>query len=441
VRRRIVGLSVLAGVLATVLFGLPLGYLIARNLINGELGEAERAADSVAIAVSAGVVHGDPAPVFAPRHGDIRIGLYDARGVRVAGLGPPTADRVARQAARGRVATADDVRGELVVAVPVTDSTRAAGVVRADSDYSLVRAHIVESWGVMLGLATVAVAVVWLLARRAARRLATPLESLATAAEQLGNGDFSVRTRPSGTPEIDAAGSALNRTAARLGDLLARERAFSADASHQLRTPLTGLRLQLETALEQPGSDPRQAMIAAIAAADRLEQTVEDLLALARETRPHGVPLDVPTLVTDLVATYESVLRAAGRDLRVACDPVLPATPATAAAVRQVTGVLLDNAVVHGAGTVSVRVRDAGEALALDVADEGAGPPDPAALFSRRAAGSDDGTGAGHGIGLALARALAEGEGGRLFLARAAPPVFSLLLPLDTEPDPGTETD
>jgi len=97
---------------------------------------------------------------------------------------------------------------------------------------------------------------------------------------------------------------------------------------------------------------------------------------------------------------------------------------ASAGAVRQVVDVLVDNAVVHGAGTVGLVVRDAGATVAIDVSDEGDGPPDPDAVFRSRQDG-----GSGHGIGLALARALAEAEGGRLVLSRARPPVFSLLLP------------
>jgi signal transduction histidine kinase len=87
--------------------------------------------------------------------------------------------------------------------------------------------------------------------------------------------------------------------------------------------------------------------------------------------------------------------------------------------------VLVDNATTHGAGTVAVTVREATDAVAIDVADEGSGVHEPAStLFARRADQRD-----GHGIGLALARRLAEAENGRLELARATPPVFTLLLP------------
>jgi len=102
----------------------------------------------------------------------------------------------------------------------------------------------------------------------------------------------------------------------------------------------------------------------------------------------------------------------------------LPVSSASQAAVRQVVDVLLDNAVVHGAGTVTLSLRDAGGAVAIDVADEGPGPADPEEAFRRRGDSA-----AGHGIGLALARSLAEAEGGRLRLTRPRPPVFSLLLP------------
>src|SRR5437763_1348213 len=139
---------------------------------------------------------------------------------------------------------------------------------------------------------------------------AAPLEDLSRTAQMLGGGDFSVRARPTGIPEIDSAGESLNTTAARLGELVRRERAFSADASHQLRTPLTGLRLGLETAMDSPGADLRTAMGAAIDAADRLERTIEDLLTLRRDPPRDTMPLDVAELTRELEDTWGPVLGA-----------------------------------------------------------------------------------------------------------------------------------
>ena len=241
-----------------------------------------------------------------------------------------------------------------------------------------------------------------------------------------------MRTRPAAIPEIDSVGSALNTTAARLGDLLARERAFSANASHQLRTPLAGLRLQLEAALERPTQDPHPALTAGIAATDRLEQTIEQLLRLARDTSPRdGTPLDLVALLDEICQGWEQQLARSGRRLRVSVDPAAPPSSASLAAVRQVLTVLLDNAAQHGAGTVSVTARDAAGALAIDVADEGPALDRPEAeLFTRRSPSA-----AGYGIGLAFARSLAEAEGGRLRLTRSAPPTFTLLMPATTPPD------
>jgi signal transduction histidine kinase len=283
----------------------------------------------------------------------------------------------------------------------------------------------------MLGLGAFAVVMTWLLARRQARRLAAPLESLAETAQRLGDGDFSVRTATSGIPEIDAAGDAVNTTARRIGKLIERERAFSSDASHQLRTPLTGLRLELETALELPAGQHRAHMVAAIEAADRLERTVEDLLALARDAGPQPNVLALPELVAEWTAVWGPLLAGRERRLDVRMDGDLPESSASTAAVRQVVAVLLDNAATHGAGTVVLTVRDAGAAIAIEVADEGPGPADVEALFRRRTARPD-----GHGIGLALARSLAEAQGGRLGLTRTQPPLFTLLLPAaDDAPD------
>lgn len=422
-RQRIHWVGVLAATLAILLFGVPLAVAVGVLYRSDERGELERIADTTAVRVAPDLAAGRIPTVRPATEEDIRIGIYGLDGRRLVGAGPDTADEPVRNAAAGRI-SGGGRNGGLVVAMPVTSGERVVAVVRAASPRSRLFVQIGLTWLGMAGLALGAVGLAALLARRQSRRLAGPLEQLARAAQTLGDGDFTVRPQPAGIAEIDAAGAALTRTAERLGDLLARERAFTADASHQLRTPLTGLRLRLETALEGTG-DLRPAVHAALETADRLERTIDELLALARDAPTARTPADLTALLAELETGWTGTLAASGRPLRVTIEHPLPGTGASAAAVRQILAVLLDNAHRHGAGAVTVVARDAAAAVAVDVSDEGTGVAveDP---FRRRAPEAT-----GHGIGLALARALAEAEGGRLLLARAGPgPVFTLLLPV-----------
>jgi signal transduction histidine kinase len=420
-----VGLAVLAAVLAIGLFGVPLAGGVLKYAKSDERTKLLRVADAAAAAVTADVLRGNmPTDLRDPKDGT-QLAVYVDRGLLILGEGPQGGDVPVYRALHGEINNAD-VNGDLVVAVPVTHDSDVIGAVRAASPLRTVYRMVGLVWLAMLGLGGLAVGTVWLVARWQARRLAEPLEKLSDAALRLGQGDFSVRTASAAIPEIDSVGSALNSTAGRLDDMLARERSFSADASHQLRTPLTGLRLRLEAALDRPGQDLRQAITDGIAAADRLEQTIEELLALARDTRTsNATPLDLPTLLDEIEAGWHDRLAAQDRALQVAVDPHAPVSLASTAAVRQVLTVLLDNAATHGSGTVSVAVRNAVDALAIDVSDEGVGitAPEPE-LFTRRSRLAE-----GHGIGLALARSLAEAEGGRLRLTRPAPPTFTLLVP------------
>lgn len=421
-RTRIVGLAVLASVLAIGLFGLPLAVAIARYAVLHEESNLVRVADATAVSVSTELHDGERPSGLPATVDNTELAVYDGDGDLVAGRGPANEELV-EEALGGRIATGggDD---ELAVAVAVTHETEVIGAVRVASSRSGLYQQVMIAWLGMAALAIVAVALVWLLARRQARRLATPLEDLAGTARRLGDGDFSVRAAPVGIAEIDAVGRALGRTATRLDDMLARERAFSADASHQLRTPLAGLRLRLEAALHQPDADPRAAITAGLTEADRLERTIDELLALARDTRhADGDPLDLPVLLEEIDRTWSPWLVERGRVLRFVVDQQAPESRASTATMRQIMAVLLDNAAKHGAGTVTVRVRDAAGVLAMDVADEGQGVSIPESqLFTRRAENA-----AGHGIGLALARGLAEAEGGRLTLSNSVPPTFTVL--------------
>jgi signal transduction histidine kinase len=354
------------------------------------------------------------------------------------GAGPAAADTTVTHAMiRGQVSAGDD-DGDLVVAVPITDHGRLTGVLRAATTTTEITQRTALTWATMLALAALAITATWLFTRRMAAHLARPLEQLATAAHRLGEGDFTVRTTRAGIPEIDSVGAALDGTATRLGETIERERAFSANASHQLRTPLAGLRLHLEAALEHPDQDPREALAGGIAAADRLEAIIDDLLTLARHTPAPMHPVDLDELLTEVRTHWHGPLAAKGRALRIAAvdGRQAPRPLASTAAVRQILAVLVDNAATHGQGTVTVTIRDTAAAVAIDVADEGPGIDLARNPFTRPTPNGAP----GHGIGLALARGLAEAEGGRLLLSQPAPPTFTLLLPNADElsEDPAT---
>jgi signal transduction histidine kinase len=432
VRKRIVRLAVLVAVLAVGLFEVPLLVAVGQYVLSEREAELRQDADDTAVDVAADLLRDNP--VAAPRaHGqDTRISVYDHDGTRVFGTGPQQADSYVSDALDGKASARPlgELARSIVVAVPVTHETEVVGAVRVSSPRGEVYQRMGLIWLAMLGLTAAVIGLVWLVARRLAHRLAQPLESLATTALRLGEGDFSVRSPQTRIREIDAVGAALDTTAARLDDMLARERAFSANASHQLRTPLAGLRLQLEAALADPSADSRAAMTASVGAADRLEQTIDELLTLARSSRTSAAgQLDLGGLFDDLSRTWAARVAADDRTLALTIAPQLPTATASPAAVRQILGVLIDNAVVHGAGAIMVTAREAADALAIDVSDEGGGITDEEPeLFTRQAPHAQ-----GHGIGLALARSLAEAEGGRLRLTRPAPPIFTLLLPAAAE--------
>jgi signal transduction histidine kinase len=391
VRGRIVRLTVVAAVLAIALFGVPLAAVVATYLMDDERSELGRVASVATLTLSADLARGRGLIGLPEVEADTVVALYDRNARLVFGAGPATADEQTRGALAGRIMSGD-AEGDLVAAAPLTDDGQVVGAVRVATPQADTILRIGTVWLLMLALGAAAAGMVWLVARRQAARLARPLEQLARAARRLGDGDFSVRTRPSDIAEIDAVGTALGSTAARIGDTLTRERAFSADASHQLRTPLTGLRLGLEAALDSPGQDLEAAIRTAVDATDRLESIIDDLLLLARDTTRSAEPFQLTEVIDRLQEDW------------------------------------------HGRGTVTVTVRDATDALAIDVSDEGSGVVRHEGLFQRRSR-----SGGGHGIGLPLARSLAEAEGGRLLLTRPSPPTFTLLLPtadVPVDPDP-----
>jgi signal transduction histidine kinase len=226
----------------------------------------------------------------------------------------------------------------------------------------------------------------------------------------------------------DLANAASNEISLRLAAV--RQRAFSANASHQLRTPLTALRLQLEE-LAHDADDPeavRSGIERLIGEVDRLSDTVSALLRMAREGRfGHERRVDLGQLLREVVARWRPVAAARGRDVELGdVDDVHELVPV--AAFTQIVEVLVENALDHGVGVVRVELHDQDDHVRVCVRDDGPGLDDDAAarIFERDERGAAS---RGEGIGLSLADEIARRVGGRLVLLPGAPTTFELLLP------------
>jgi signal transduction histidine kinase len=239
-----------------------------------------------------------------------------------------------------------------------------------------------------------------------------------------------------GSATADEVAAAMRSSGHDWEQRLAQQRAFSGQAAHQLRTPLTALGLQIEELTMHPEM-PRQVradLHRCRNEVDRLADIISDLLTLARRGAlpPEQSQSDPAVVVVHATHRWVARARALGRRLCVTgplpqCQVGAPAGPA-----GQVLDVLIDNALKHGVGDIDLSVAVVAGRVRLRVADQG----DPMAT----AHGSTSG---GEGIGLRLARTLASTCGGQLVQAQHHTTAFDLLLPLSgggelvgTDPDP-----
>lgn len=397
-RSRVIRSIALVTITAVVLFGVPLAIVIDRLIQAQTVAGLQRDATRGLASVPDNMVQVG-ASVRAPRStADILLAVYDVRGQRVAGTGPEHS-ALAAQVRDGREHDGND-SAALAVVVPVRSDTTVAGSIRAATPLARLHQRVYRAWGLLAALAALIIVVAVLLARSAARRISQPFEQITAAAGQLGEGRFDLQLPHWGIPEADAAARALAESSRGLDNLLQDERAFTRDASHQLRTPLAGALLNLE---KQPPDVP-----AALESVRRLELTIADLLALRNLTS--NASCDPSAVAAEAVTRWAS----SNRSVTLRSDhPGAVAVPA--AALRQCLDVLLDNAIQHGAGPVTVTVEPHGGSVIVEVADQGNGFPD----------------GSAPGTGLQLASGVVERSGGSLLIRRRAPHArVALLVPL-----------
>lgn len=414
--RRILTAMLLVAAVAVAGFGIPLAVSVrARNYDDALLTLSNEAA-TAAVAVPGSFQRDNDIPELPDPSANIDVALYDTDGRRVLGEGPEIAD--SHVTAVLQTGTAQQSRDDLVVAVPISDEEAVVGAIRTSIDDGTVTARTLRAWAAMAGLATLVLAGAGVLAASRSRSLALPLRELHQDAEVIGAGG-EVPTRPSsGISEIDSVHDALAQAATRLNSAMARERELSADLAHQMRTPLASLRLRLETEQLSP-SQPAELLEGALQDVDRLEQTIDDVLTLARDSQQPRQPHPLATLLREAVNYWEPRLRTSGRALDIDIEPSLPWVQASPQAIRQILDVLVDNAFAHGEGAIGIAATRLGPGAVIAVSDHGTTVVDPAVIFRRRNPDA-----AGEGIGLAIARRIAEAEDLRLVVADPGPGVI-----------------
>ena len=298
------------------------------------------------------------------------------------------------------------------------------------------RGFLIVSGLVALAIATLAT---WVVSGRALR----PLKELAATADEIGRtGDLHRRLPAKRTKDVagvlaESFNGMLDRRGAaqrRLEETLAAQQRFVADASHELRNPLATIRSNAGFLLERPDAGPADradALTDIAAEGERVARLVDDLLTLARADG--GQPLE--RRLVDLADVIDDVARNArrdGRPIRLQLDRAASVL-GDPAGLRRLGGILLDNALRHGAGEVVLRLDRAGGEVVLTVSDSGGGVAEGELerIFERFYQADPARRNEGTGLGLAIARSIVDGHGGSIRAAngQAGGAVFIVRLP------------
>jgi two-component system, OmpR family, sensor kinase len=312
----------------------------------------------------------------------------------------------------------------LATAVPIIHNGRPSGAVRVTQSISAVHQAVlrVELAIALIGLIVLALGS--LAGSLLASQIGRPLRRLEATARRVAQGDLRARATIEGSLEQRSLSSSFNEMTDRIARLLTAQQDFVADASHQLRTPLTGLMLRLEEARACAAApDAVRELDAAIAEVDRLSHTVDELLLLSRagQRRLAGAAVDLGELASDAVMRFTAEATEHGITLvgRREGDP--GAVWAARADLERALDALLENALRYSPAGSTVAV--VGAPGRIEIRDHGPGVPteERELVFERFRRGRSGLTGLpGHGLGLPIARELAREWGGEITLAAGA---------------------
>ncbi|WP_306215153.1 sensor histidine kinase [Actinoplanes sp. RD1] len=402
-RRQLTLLVAATTCLVLIAFLVPLAVLVRQVAADRAVSQATAVIQAIVPLIGSaddagvtGSLEGQPVPVsvFTPAGAVLGSPAERTPAVRLA-------------AADVQSLTVDTAAGrEVVVGVR---STRGTYVIRSLVPAAELTRGVTRAWLVLAGLGAALVVLGLLVADRLARTLVAPIAGLSAVSHRLARAELSARAAPAGPPEVREVAGALNHLAGRIQDLLREEREQVADLSHRLRTPLTALRLEVES-MRDPAEAHRMS-----AAADRIERAVTTVIQQARRRGGERQSCDATAVVRDRVAFWTVLAEDTDREV----STRLPAVPLPVAVPADELAAALDALL----GNVFAHTPD-GTALAVTLrpgADGGAeltvrdfGPGFPASSTRRGTSGSGS-----TGLGVDIARRAAEDGGGSLTVETA----------------------
>jgi signal transduction histidine kinase len=377
-RRRLALLVAATTSVVLLAFLLPAAVLVSRAAESTAVSSATGRSQAVVSAVAAGA---DRAEV-------------DALAQQLADLGLTVTVSEEATTTRARATVTRTGDGAALLRQPVLVDDRVL-VVETVVPRDQLRDGVTRAWSVLGLLGVVLIVLSLLVADRLARTITRPITELAGTADRLAHGDLSARVEPSGPPEVREVGSAINLLAGRISELLASEREAVADLSHRLRTPITALRLDVDSL--PPGPER-----------ERLAGSVDELTR--QEARA-----DARAVVAERVAFWTPLAEEEGREvqLQLADQPCPVRT--SPGDLEAALDALLGNVIAHTpeGTTLTVALRPDGDGALIVVSDEGPGFADNEVV--RRGESRAGST----GLGLDIARRTAAASGGDLRIGRA----------------------
>jgi signal transduction histidine kinase len=367
-----------------------------------------------------------------------RVVIVDAEGRSIADSDPsspvgrdfstrPEIQRALQGAEVSGTRSSATLGGDLLyVALPIGSVDGIRGAVRITYPASVISEQHQHIWLLLAATGGVVLGIVFLASQLLARSVTKPIDDLEAAAESLGAGDLSARAEvPKGPEELRVLAESFNTTAARLEQLVGTQRAFVADASHQLRTPLAAMRLRLENLEADVHGTAAEDLEGALDEVARLSRLVDGLLALTRaeQSASSPAPIAVDRVIDGRCDAWDAF--AAEKHVRIDAEVAgSPAARATPGRLEQVVDNLLNNAleVAPEGSAVRVAAAERGDWIELRVSDEGPGmsPEERACAFDRfwqSGEARKDGRPNGHfGLGLSIVRELVVGDGGDVAL-------------------------